>query len=182
MSYPPWVTIYIGTSLNEHPSITDTSIIISGSQIVFPLTSIQPLHNGHPGSKLSALEGFHCSCVYYIISGRQRKRFYWLVMAQRPAVVHCSPLLLISVLCPLHVCVLCAPYSLVYDPLPVSAQTLPKPKVFLFNIVTYSLAVCLLEGYAMPMSLADSHCFHLPVYIHYNRSPDNFFLPQMSLP
>ena len=50
-------------------SITDTSIIMDKflGPDRFQLTSIQPLHNGHPtimdkicGSKLSAIEGFHC--------------------------------------------------------------------------------------------------------------------------
>ena len=63
--------LYSGTPLNGHPSIMDTSIIIMDKfqdPDCFPLTSIQPFHNGHPtiimdkicGSKLSALEGFHC--------------------------------------------------------------------------------------------------------------------------
>ena len=69
-------TEYSGTLLNGHPSITDTSIIITNFwvPIVFPLTSMQPLHNGHPsimdkirGSKLSALEVPLYVCVDYSI-------------------------------------------------------------------------------------------------------------------
>ena len=59
---------YSGTPLNGHPSINITDKFLGPN--CFQLTSMQPLHNGHPtimdktcDSKLSALEGFHCSPV-----------------------------------------------------------------------------------------------------------------------
>ena len=55
---------YSGTSLNGHPSIVDISYI--WVPIVFPLASIQPLHNGQ-NMWLQVFYPSRCSTVYTVV-------------------------------------------------------------------------------------------------------------------